>query len=62
MKTSVKTEDPKQELNQILENYEDEYWSKTYGVSSEELKKSPNNKGISEKIIEHNFKKKSYSF
>jgi hypothetical protein len=61
MNNSNKAEDRDKEISQIRENYEDEYWGKKYGVSSEEIKKSGHNKDISARIIEAAFKKKSYS-
>jgi hypothetical protein len=61
MNNSKKAEDQNREISQIRENYEDEYWAKKYGVSSEEIKKSGHNKDISARIIEAAFKKKSYS-
>ena len=61
MNNNSKTEDQNKEISQIRENYEDEYWGKKYGVSSEEIKRSGHNKDISARIIEAAFKKKSYS-
>ena len=61
MKNNEETDDQKKEKILINENYEDEYWSKKYGVSSEELKKTSNGVGLSAKIIAATFKKKSYS-
>ena len=61
MNNSNTAEDRDKEISQIRENYEDEYWAKKYGVSSEEIKKSGHNKDISARIIEAAFKKKSYS-
>ena len=61
MNNSKKAEDQNREISQIRENYEDEYWAKKYGVSSDEIKKSGHNKDISARIIEAAFKKKSYS-
>jgi hypothetical protein len=61
MNNIIKTEEPKTETTVLLENYEDEYWAKKYGVSSEDLKKSDRHIGISAKIIAANFKNKSYS-
>jgi hypothetical protein len=60
MDNSIKAEDQTKELSQIRENYEDEYWGKKYGVSSDEIKRS-HNKDISARIIDAAFKKKSYS-
>ncbi len=61
MNTNSKIEDQNKEISQIRENYEDEYWAKKYGVSSDEIKRSGHNKDISSRIIEAAFKKKSYS-
>lgn len=61
MNNNSKTEDQNKEISQIRENYEDEYWGKKYGVSSDEIKRSGYNKDISARIIEAAFKKKSYS-
>jgi isocitrate/isopropylmalate dehydrogenase len=61
MNNNSKTEDQNKEISQIRENYEDEYWGKKYGVSSDEIKRSGHNKDISARIIEAAFKKKSYS-
>ena len=46
------------EVTKLEENYEDQYWSKKYGVSASELKETRNKVGIIEKIIEASFKKK----
>lgn len=56
MNNSIKAEDQNREISQIKDNYEDEYWSKKYGVSSEEIKKS-SRKDISARIIDAAFKK-----
>ena len=45
---------------EIRDAYNDEYWLKKYGVSSDELK-STSEVGISAKIIEVNEKKHVYS-
>ena len=55
MKDQIKAEDIKKEEVTIQENYEDNYWLKTYGVSSEDLKKTGKNLKISDKIIKANF-------
>ena len=59
--SNKKAEDQDKEISLIRENYEDEYWAKKYGVSSDEIKRSGHNKNISARIIEAAFKKKSYS-
>jgi hypothetical protein len=61
MNNHIEAEEQKKETTLIRENLEDEYWSKKYGVSSEDLKKTGNNIGLSAKIIAATFKKKSYS-
>ncbi|HEY4326067.1 MAG TPA: hypothetical protein VGN20_18905 [Mucilaginibacter sp.] len=61
MSNQIKAADPKKEEVTIQENYEDNYWLKTYGVSSEELKKSGKNLKISDKIIKANFENKAYA-
>jgi len=49
------------EIIDIRQNQQDEYWTKKYGVSPEDLKKTKKNVGISAKIIEAAFKKTSLS-
>ncbi|MDB5006277.1 MAG: hypothetical protein JWQ84_3251 [Mucilaginibacter sp.] len=61
MKDNNKAEAPETQALHMKENYEDEYWSKKYGVSTEELKEKGNDVGISTKIIDAYFKKKSFS-
>jgi len=58
---SNKIQNAERDLIQIQENHADEYWSKKYGVSTEEMKKTGNNIGIIEKIIEASIKNKSFS-
>jgi isocitrate/isopropylmalate dehydrogenase len=57
MNNSIKAEDRTKEISEIRENYEDEYWSKKYGVSSDEIKKNSHHKDISTRIVEAAFKK-----
>jgi len=57
MNNSIKAEDQNREISQIRENYEDEYWGKKYGVSSEEIKKGGHGKDISTRIIDAAFKR-----
>lgn len=57
MNNSIKAEDQDREISQIRENYEDEYWAKKYGVSSEEIKTAGHGKDISARIIAAAFKK-----
>jgi hypothetical protein len=59
--SNSKHEDLDKDIVTIQQNQQDEYWSKKYGVSHDELKKSRKNIGISAKIIEAAFKKKSLS-
>jgi len=59
MSTNNQSESTDREMINIKENYEDEYWSKTYGVTAEELKKEGSKVGIFEKIINASFKKKA---
>ena len=57
MNNSIKAEDQNKEIKQIRDNYEDEYWGKKYGVSSEEIKTNGHGKDISARIIAAAFKK-----
>jgi hypothetical protein len=57
MNNSVKAEDQDREISQIRENYEDGYWAKKYGVSSEEIKTDGHGKDISARIVAAAFKK-----
>jgi|APCry1669192806_1035432.scaffolds.fasta_scaffold140043_1 hypothetical protein len=61
MSNNIKTLNAEREKVQIQENYEDGYWLKKYGVTTEELKNTRVNTGISAKIIEANFKNKAFS-
>jgi hypothetical protein len=61
MKDQVKTEEIKKVEAAIQENYEDDYWLETYGVSTEELKRSGKNLGIEDKIIKANFENKVFA-
>ena len=61
MKDQISTADLKKEEVVIQQNYEDSYWLETYGVSSEELKKSGKNLTISDKIIKANFENKAFA-
>ena len=62
METNVKLENQKREISQIKANSEDEYWSKTYDVSPEQLKETGSLLGISEKILKLATKNKTFSF
>ncbi|HZY36590.1 MAG TPA: hypothetical protein VFE53_08075 [Mucilaginibacter sp.] len=57
MNNSNKAEDQTREISEIRENYEDEYWSKKYGVSSDEIKTDGHGKDISARIIAAAFKR-----
>jgi len=62
MSNDIKIENNEKEITKIRESYEDEYWSKKYGVTAEELKKEGNSVvGIYNKIISANFKKKVFT-
>jgi hypothetical protein len=54
--------DPKTELDLLTDNHHDEYWTKKYGVSAEDLKKTGDKRDLTSKILEATFKKKAYSF
>jgi hypothetical protein len=62
METNVKIENQNKEISQIKANSEDEYWSKKYDVSTEQLKETGNIMGISDKILKLTTKNKSFSF
>lgn len=49
-------------MKQIQDIYEAEYWSKKYGVSSDELKKTGNGKDLTAKIVAAHLKERSLSF
>ncbi len=52
-----------QDLKQIRDIFEDEYWTKKYSVTAEELKEAGSNLlDISAKIIKATVKNKTYSF
>jgi len=61
MNNRIKTEDQKKEVIEIQKNYEDEYWSKKYDVSTEELKETGNTLALAAKIIKAGFKHKSFA-
>ncbi|WP_259067828.1 hypothetical protein HDF24_18815 [Mucilaginibacter sp. X4EP1] len=61
METTIKTEEQKKEYNQVLDNYNDEYWAKKYGVSAEELKQNSTNVAITAKIIEATTRKNAFA-
>jgi hypothetical protein len=61
METNVKNKNQNREISQMKANSEDEYWSKKYDVSTEQLKETGNIIGISEKILKVTTKNKSFS-
>ncbi|MDB4918904.1 hypothetical protein [Mucilaginibacter sp.] len=61
METNVKNKNQNREISQMKANSEDEYWSKKYDVSTEQLKETGNTIGISEKILKLTAKNKSFS-
>lgn len=60
MESTIQTDNQKKEYNQVLDNYNDEYWSKKYGVSAEELKQNSNKVAITAKIIEATTRKNAF--
>jgi hypothetical protein len=61
METTIKTEEQKKEYNQVLDNYNDEYWAKKYGVTAEELKQAASNISITAKIIAASIKNNAFA-
>ena len=61
MEANVKNKNQNREISQMKANSEDEYWSKKYDVSTEQLKETGNIIGISEKILKVTTKNKSFS-
>lgn len=62
MNNKVKARPDDQDLASIRENYEEDYWSKKYGVSTDEIKKSGNHLGIQDRIIKALFRNKVFEF
>jgi hypothetical protein len=60
MENNIKTEKLAQEEIQLEEAYKDDFWSKKYDVTKEELKKIGNLK-LSDLIIKAGAKHKSFS-
>ena len=60
MENNIQTEQLKREERQIQDTYKDEYWSKKYDVSADELEKT-GNIGVYAKIIEAGIKNKRFS-
>lgn len=61
MNNQNKTGDPKKEVIEIQKNYEDEYWSKKYDVSTEELISNGSRIPLSARIIRAGIKHKSFA-
>jgi len=61
MNNHIKNGDPKKEVIEIQKNYEDEYWSRKYDVSTEELKETGHNMPLSARIIKAGIKHKSFA-
>lgn len=61
MENNIKTEKQKIEERLLQDDYNDDYWSKKYNVSKDDLNKT-GNIGISAKIIEASIRNKSFSF
>lgn len=62
MKNNIQNERQKREITQIQANSADEYWSKKYGVSTDELKAKGTRMSVSDKILEVATKNKIFSF
>ena len=61
MNNSIQTEDRKKEVIEIQKNYEDDYWSKKYDVSTDELKETGNYIPLSARIIKAGIKHKVFA-
>jgi hypothetical protein len=59
MEKSIQTEDRNREVSKIQDTYNDDYWTKTYGVSPEELKANTED-NLSARIIQANIKNHSF--
>jgi hypothetical protein len=59
MNDQVHPENIQKEKATIKEHYEDSYWLKKYGVSSDELKQTGNTQGIRARIIQASFNDKA---
>ena len=62
MKNNIQNEKQKRQINQIQANSADEYWTKKYGVSTDELKAKGTRMSVSDKILEVAIKNKSFSY
>lgn len=60
MESNIQTEKQTREEIQIQDNHNDEYWSKKYDISIEELRKTANT-AISDIIIAAGIRHKSFS-
>ena len=60
MENSVQTEKQNREVKQLKDTHHDEYWSKKYDISIDELRKEENT-AISNVIIEAGIKHKTFS-
>jgi hypothetical protein len=59
MENSIQTEERNREVSKIQDTYNDDYWTKTYGVSAEELKESKDG-DLSARIIQANIKNNNF--
>jgi hypothetical protein len=63
MENTIIAEDRNKDLKQIRDIFEDEYWTKKYSVTAEELRATGNNLlEISAKIIQASVKNKTFSY
>ena len=62
MNKNVKVDAADKDLAKIRENYDEDYWSKKYGVSADEIKTSGNNIPLQDRIIRALFKKRVFEF
>lgn len=60
MENSVQIEKQNREVKQLKDTHNDEYWSKEYDISIDELRKEENT-AISNVIIEAGIKHKSFN-
>ena len=61
MENTVHTEYTENDKIKIKEINEDSYWTKEYGISMEDLKKTGSNIGIFDKIVDTYIKTKNFS-
>lgn len=62
MKNNSQNENQDREITQIQANSADEYWTKKYGVSTDELKAKGHRMSITDKILEVATKNKTFSY